>query len=180
MVLVGHVIPKLSIALLIGIRVLCDAGCKVVFTKTNCNVWYKGKIILSGTKDPSTDLWTLPINAGDAQNLQKRNSTVSQKQKTEQYSSTKLDANLIGRKYTTVPPDAHDGSPQVASFTHSFKSRANAVKFAHQSLCNQKILALLKAVRRGFLNGCPNLSEKLINKYLNAIPATAKGHMKRP
>ena len=32
-VLVGHVIPKLSITSLIGIRVLCDAGCKVVFTK---------------------------------------------------------------------------------------------------------------------------------------------------
>jgi hypothetical protein len=41
-------------------------------------------------------------------------------------------------------------------------------------------LTLLKAVRRGFLDGCPNLSEKLINKYLNASPATAKGHMKRP
>jgi len=61
MVLVGHVVPKLSIASLIGIRVLCDAGCEVLFTKTNCDVWYKGKVILSGTKDPSTDLWTLPI-----------------------------------------------------------------------------------------------------------------------
>ena len=50
--LVGHVVPKLSIALLIGIRVLCDAGCEIVFTKTNCDVWYKGKIILRGKKDP--------------------------------------------------------------------------------------------------------------------------------
>ena len=33
MVLVGHVVPKLSITLLIGIRVLCDAGCEVVFTE---------------------------------------------------------------------------------------------------------------------------------------------------
>ena len=46
-VLVGHVVPKLSIASLISIRVLCDAGCEVVFTKTNCDVRYKGKIILS-------------------------------------------------------------------------------------------------------------------------------------
>ena len=62
-VLVGHVVPKLSIALLIGIRVLCNAGCKVVFTKTKCNVWYKGTVILSGRKDLSTDLLTLPIDA---------------------------------------------------------------------------------------------------------------------
>jgi hypothetical protein len=39
---------------------------------------------------------------------------------------------------------------------------------------------LLKAVWRGFLNGCPNNSEKLVLKYLNPSPATAKGHMKRP
>ena len=44
-VLVGHVVPKLSIALLIGIRVLCDAGCEAVFTKTKCDLWYKGKLL---------------------------------------------------------------------------------------------------------------------------------------
>jgi hypothetical protein len=39
---------------------------------------------------------------------------------------------------------------------------------------------MLKAVRKGFLRGCPNLSEKLILKYLNPSLATTKGHMKRP
>jgi hypothetical protein len=68
----------------------------------------------------------------------------------------------------------------LATFTHSVKTRSNGVKFAHQSLCNPKISTLLKAVRRGFLEGCPNLSEKLILKYLHPSPATAKGHMKRP
>jgi hypothetical protein len=53
-------------------------------------------------------------------------------------------------------------------------------KFVHQSLCNPKILTLLKAVQKGFLKGCPNISEKLILKYLNPSPATAKGHLKRP
>jgi hypothetical protein len=54
------------------------------------------------------------------------------------------------------------------------------VKFAHQSLCNPKISTLLKAVQRGFLKRCPNLSEWLILKYLNPSTATAKDHMKRP
>jgi hypothetical protein len=44
-VLVGHVVPKLTIALLIRIRVLCDAGCKVLFIKTNCNMWCNGNVI---------------------------------------------------------------------------------------------------------------------------------------
>jgi hypothetical protein len=40
--------------------------------------------------------------------------------------------------------------------------------------------SMLKAVRKGFLDGCPNINAKLILKYLNPSPATAKGHMKRP
>jgi hypothetical protein len=68
----------------------------------------------------------------------------------------------------------------LALFTHSVRTRANGVKFAHQSLCSPKISTLLKAVRRGFLRGCPHLSEMLILKYLNPSPATSKGHMKRP
>jgi len=38
----------------------------------------------------------------------------------------------------------------------------------------------MKALGKGFLKGCPNLSEGLVTKYLNPSPATAKGHMKRP
>ena len=70
--------------------------------------------------------------------------------------------------------------PQIAAFTHSVQTRANAVKFAHQSLCNPKISMMLKAMQRGFLKGCPNITENLILKYLNPSPTTAKGHMKRP
>ncbi len=81
--------------------------------------------------------------------------------------------------HAITTPSVHDGV-DLATFTHSIKTRANGVKFAHQSLCNPKISTLLKAVRQGFLDGCPNLSEKLILKYLNPSPATAKGHMKRP
>jgi hypothetical protein len=82
-----------------------------------------------------------------------------------------------------LPTEATEVAGEVvnmATFTHSVKTRANKVKLTHQSLCNPKILTLLKAVRKGFLKGCPNLTKKLILKYLNPSPATAKGHMKRP
>ena len=55
-VLEGHIVPALNGASLIGIRILCKVGCRVVFTDTACYVKYNGKIILWGTKDPSTDL----------------------------------------------------------------------------------------------------------------------------
>jgi hypothetical protein len=38
----------------------------------------------------------------------------------------------------------------------------------------------MKALKKGFLKGCPNLRKELVTKYLNPSPATAKGHMKRP
>jgi hypothetical protein len=59
--LTGHIVPNLAIASLFRIRVLCKAGCKVVFDDDKCDVFYQGKLILRGYKDPSTDLWTLPI-----------------------------------------------------------------------------------------------------------------------
>jgi hypothetical protein len=59
--LVGHIVPELSIASLFGIRVLTEAGCTVKFDIEKCVVKYNGQIILTGMKDPTTDLWTLPI-----------------------------------------------------------------------------------------------------------------------
>ena len=167
-VLVGHVVPKLTIALLIGIRVLCDAGCKVLFTKNKCDVWYNGNIILCGKKDPSTDLWMLPINTDIEEGTQSIDEPTSalldlQVQTVQSESHTRwCDQNCTKSKHasrirhslvcpppkkrTTLPSDAHDGVAHVASFTHSIKTRANGVKFAHQSLCNPKISTLLKAV----------------------------------
>ena len=155
--LTGHIVPKLTIASLIGIRVLCEAGCTVVFTKVKCEVIYNEKIILRGYKDPSTDLWTLPIN------------------------TTMEDSNgKVGKPHRNPSVINNSERIDLATFTHSIRTRANSVMFAHQSLCNPKISTLLKATRRGFVRGCPNMSAKLILKYLNPSPATAKGHMKQP
>ena len=160
-VLTGHIVPHLSIASLIGIRPLCNAGCTVTFDNLKCDVEYNGKIILRGLKDPSTDLWTLPI--------------------LKQRVRTTPGSNFLPRSGPGIDRAPHPSKPTaLACFTHSVRTRANAVKFAHQSLCNPTLSTLLRATRRGFLNGCPNLSEELINKYLNRSPATAKGHMKRP
>ena len=63
--LTGHIIPDLSIGLLFGIRVPTEAGCNVnvTFTRQECIVRYNGKIILRGAKDPTKDLWTLPLGS---------------------------------------------------------------------------------------------------------------------
>jgi hypothetical protein len=121
--------------------------------QSSVHLIYNNKVILQGTKNPSTYLWTLPIN--DAEDIINKE-------------------DHVGKSHLN-PKQA-----QIAAFTHSVQMRANAVKFAHQSLCNQKKSTLLNATQCGFLTGCPNVNEKLILKYLKPSPATAKGRMKRP
>jgi hypothetical protein len=68
--LTGHIIPDLKTASLIGICPLCKVGCKVFFDNEKCDVVYKGRVILRGYKDPSTDLWMLPITNEGMQSTQ--------------------------------------------------------------------------------------------------------------
>ncbi len=55
-VLTGHIVQGLTMASLVGIRILCKAGCQVIFTEEYCDVMYNEKLILRGYKDPQTDL----------------------------------------------------------------------------------------------------------------------------
>ncbi len=171
-VLKGHIIPRLTVASLIGIRVLCEAGYLVLFTKLECNVIYKKKVILRGYKDPSTNLWTLPIKANENDIKGKvdtphKNPPASKATKTIDLGTKSIDSTTFKRI-------------DLAAFTHSIRTQANSIMFAHQSLCNPKISTLLKVTQHGFVQGCPNMAEGLILKYLNPSPATAKGHMKQP
>jgi hypothetical protein len=164
-VLEGHIVPDLTVALLIGIQKSCKMGCIIVFTDTACYVRYQGKVILTGYKDPSTNLWVLPITPDAIKSHEKQSQTGPGMARAPQSPVT-----------LPTPPQCMDG----AMFTHSVRTQANTFKFAHQAMCNPKILSLLKALQNGFLKGCPNLLEELVTKYLNPSPATAKGHMKQP
>ena len=175
-VLEGHIVPDLTVASLVGIRILCKLGCTVVFTDTACYVFYQEQLILTGYKDPSTDLWVLPITP-DAIDEAKMRTSQGQDILSVQSRASPYTARAPQCPKITTPPRETE---EAAMFTHSVRTRANAVKFSHQSLCNPKISSLMKALRKGFLKGCPNLSEELVTKYLNPSPATAKGHMKRP
>jgi hypothetical protein len=136
-VLTGNITPDLSFALLFGIRVLIEAGCKVSFNKHKCTVWYDNKIILEGGKDSTTDVWTLLIG------LPRPASSIKPPP-----------------AYLSNISHAHCATTQIAFFTHTVRNKANSIGFAHQALCSPCISILLKAIHHGFLKGCPNLSAK--------------------
>ena len=196
--LVGHIVPELSIASLFGIRVLTAAGCTVKFDIEKCVVKYNGKNILTGMKDPTTDLWTLPIvgsvgktspmDTHDEQDvfeplrdefMERANAACSATTSSLAVplcTSTQVYTTGGTATYTLPNPPPNE----FGFFTHTVQTKANSIKFAHQLMCSPTISTILKAIRRGFLDGCPNLSAKGVTRYLNPSPATAKGHMKRP
>ena len=196
--LVGHIIPELSIASLFGIRVLTAAGCTVKFDIEKCVVKYNGKIILTGAKDPATDLWTLPIvgSAGKTSQMDDHDEQDAFDNLRNEFLEKANAAYSTEPSSLAIPLNAstqacgkiRTGTPRLPSpppkdfglFTHTVRTKANSIKFAHQSMCSPTISTLLKAIRRGYLDGCPNLSAKGVTRYLNPSPATAKGHMKRP
>jgi len=138
---------------LLWIRILCKAECKVVFTDTMRQVMYKGKFILTGYKDPKSNLWNLPIfQAAEPTTL-------------VLVSDTRTSAHAI---------------LEHASFSYHQTNKENNVKFMHQSLCNPPISLLFKAINAGFLNGASQLTAKTVRKYLISSPATSKWHMKQP
>jgi hypothetical protein len=148
-ILTGNIVPSLSIASLIRVRVLCNAECTVTFSKKHCDIIYNYKTILQGFKDPTTDLWTIPINA----------------------------------KY--APPHTQDGHPAGHSPAFSTFCPLNLNTGKQSKICTPipmqpNDIHALQSDKKGFLKGCPNISEKLILKYLNPSLATAKGHMKQP
>jgi hypothetical protein len=113
-------------------------------------LFYKAK------KDPSTVLWNLPLGSP---------STHTQ--------------SATPPKHSPSHATAHMTSTQIAFFMHTVRNKANSIRFAHQSLCSPRISTLFKAIWRGYLKGCPNLTKHGVTKYLNPSPASAKGHMKR-
>jgi hypothetical protein len=45
--LTGHIVRDITMASLLGIRVLCKTGCVVVFDDKTCCIYYKGKLIIT-------------------------------------------------------------------------------------------------------------------------------------
>jgi hypothetical protein len=203
-VLTGHIVPGITMASLIGIRILCKAGCKVVFDDEKCKVFYKNNIILRGYKDPITDLWTLPIFNDEVAKTtpesilvrpQKAHMMLSHHVKhaeapikhamvSEQPSLWVL-KSCDTKKIPTRPGPClgrtqRNPITETAGFSYARTTKINNVKFAHQSFGNPPIASILKAINAGFLDGVPHLDAMTVQKYLVSSPATAKGHMKRP
>jgi hypothetical protein len=105
--------PDMTTASLFGIRVLCKAGFQVLLNNDKFQVIYNGKIILTGYKDPASNLWTLPILPVDR-------------------AWTTLDA----QHQSPLGPCMSGAPCHTINISYHQTTKENNLKFMHQSLCN--------------------------------------------
>ena len=58
----AHVVLGMSHTSLVSVKVLTDAGCKVIYYMDEYRFYFKNTIVWAGSKEPTTVLWVLPIN----------------------------------------------------------------------------------------------------------------------
>jgi hypothetical protein len=169
-----------------------------------CEVFYKNNIIIRGYKDPTTDLWTLPIFDEEVAKTTPESSLVHPQRAHMMLSHHVKHAEApikhamvseqpspwVHKSCVPKPIQLRPGpclgrnqrNPIVktAGFSYARTTKINNVKFVHQSFGNPPIASILKAINAGFLKGAPHLDAQTVRKYLVSSPATAKGHMKRP
>eukprot|EP00804_Cyclotella_cryptica_P000273 CCRYP_010218-RA/>CCRYP_010218-RA protein AED:0.29 eAED:-0.05 QI:0/0/0/0.5/1/1/2/0/769 len=147
----AHIVPGLAHSSLVATKKFCDAGCRVSFDATACHIFLKGKLVLTGTRCPTTGLWIIPLNPSSPH-------------------------STIGTPSSHPPP-----KPQhIAYNVYTLPFKQQQLKYIHQAFFGPPVHNLIKAINNDQLLGVPLMKPDLICKYLAPSPATSKGRMKRP
>ena len=144
----AHTIPQLSQSLL-SIGQLCDHDCTSVFTKTQCTIVHKDKIILTGMRDKGNALWKIPL-------------PTSEGGKTKQSDKIAISAN------------AHN-----MNNLEQITTKKGVIDFLHAALFSPVKSTWLRAIRRNHFVTWPGINSTDVAKHLQTSVATAKGHLDR-
>jgi hypothetical protein len=143
----AHSLPGLTNNLLSN-AVLCNAGCKVFFNATACEVSFDGKVILQGWCDPKHCLWHVCIvNDGWTTDL-------------------KIDDNITTPQTTAI---AHS--------LYNCNNTQQLTCFYHACLFLPVVSTLTNAINKGYLKGLPGLTAQRVHCHVQINNATKKGHM---
>ena len=140
---------------LISVVKLCNAGCTVIFTKINCIVTYRGRIVLEGLKCNRTGLWMIPL------------------------SQSITPTDLTMEAANTATTFTRSTVLNLASNIVETSSREELAMFYHQIMGSPPKSTLLKAIKNNQLQSFPGLTYGLIKNHLPPSTATHKGHMTR-
>ena len=150
---------------LISTKTFCEVGCKVVFDKEECRVYYKDKLVLGGGRDKKTEMWQLPIIPVLKNNMLEG-----------------LDLPIPAPWRGTITQARHNTrfTINVANNLHTLLYKHQQLKYMHQSFFSPPIQTTAESANNNQLQGIPCLnSSKIVQKYLAPSPETSKGRLKK-
>ena len=136
-------------------KILTDAGCKVVYDAHEFRVYFRDKIVWTGGKEPTTGLWVLPISTNGEASSQDGNDDGSLK----------------------LQPRTKE---HMAVNTYAMTSNKSLNRYLHQCLFSPTKKTLVKSIENNQLTTWPGLTAEAVCNHLPELaPSTDKGHMKR-
>ena len=132
-----------------------------IFWRIWMQILFKGKLVLSGGRYETTELWKLPIRPIYRKNHQnKYNQLVAS-----------LDLQLTPQQQAM----------NAANYLYTLPYKQNQLKYMHQLFFNSPFQILTDAAFNNQLTDIPFIHNMdFILKYIAPSPATPKGRMKRP
>ena len=118
----AHIIPGLMSHSLLSVVTTCNVGCTVTFTKINCTIAYRGRMIVCGHKCTKTGLWMVPLTGSDAQ-------------------ATAPPAVSSEHTHTTAKPTV-----AIAANADATSSATEYARYIHQYMCSPPSATLLGAL----------------------------------
>ena len=141
---------------LLAVCELCDAGCTVTFREHGCDVEYEGEIILRGWRDWTNNLWRVPLTSeGEGNN-------VIPPTPKEEYHPAGGDVFQV----------------QINNVLHECEGVGELIRFFHAALFSPPKSTLRVAIKRGYLRGCPGLTEKRVEAVIKVEDATVMGRLR--
>jgi hypothetical protein len=164
----AHQLPSL-VSNLLSVAILCNAGCKVFFQKTDCEVTLDRKTILHGWRDPKNHLWhVMIVNNGW---------------------TIKLTIRVVARPVIplSITPTRHlaNSMPIVPSKSNAtlaislYKcSNTGQLTNYYYACLNYPVKSnLTKAINRGYLNGWRGLTSQRACRHISVFTESKMGHM---
>lgn len=146
----AHVMPELTRGL-VSIGQLCDADCTAAFTKELCTVRHHDNVILSGPRDHSSGLWTLPSITAKAH-------------------CRPAESMLCA---TTAPRTLY----AFNAFEH--KTKQDLATYLHRCCFCPAPSTWITAIAAGYFTTWPGLTVDLVIKHLPKSDASIKGHLRQ-
>jgi hypothetical protein len=146
-----HIVPDLASHSLLSIGQLCDAGCTVSFTATDCTIQYDDVVVLHGKRPATTGLWHIDMPDSPVPLAPTANGSVG------------------------IPTP--ESFVELANGSIGTATPADLVAFDHAALFSPALSTLESALSKNFLTNFPGLTTATLRKHPPHSGATIKGHL---